>query len=147
MSSQTWLTQEAADRLRAELENDPGQIRNIVRDYIKVSDGVTPTGKSGQVLVDLKSTAMANGFDLNKIFTPQQIEGFLKKVDLGESVDTIKQQIRNIAKVGMPQNPKTPKPQNPIDFSRLFIVKLCRSSPKQIRKLISPRSRQTNFKS
>jgi len=86
------------------IENDPGQIRNIVRDYIKVSDGVTPTGKSGQVLVDLKSTAMANGFDLNKIFSPQQIEGFLKKVDLGESVDTIKQQIRNIAKVGMPQN-------------------------------------------
>jgi hypothetical protein len=86
------------------IENDPGQIRNIVRDYIKVSDGVAPTGKSGQVLVDLKSTAMANGFDLNKIFSPQQIEGFLKKVDLGESIDTIKQQIRNIAKIGMPQN-------------------------------------------
>jgi len=86
------------------IENDPAQIRNIVRGYIKVSDGTTPTGKSGQVLVDLKSTAMANGFDLNKIFTPQQIEGFLRKVDLGEDVDTIKQQIRNIAKIGMPQN-------------------------------------------
>lgn len=85
------------------IENDPGQIRNIVREYISVSGGVGPTGKSGEALADLRSTAMANGFDLNKIFTPQQIEGFLKKIDLGESIDTIKQQIRSIAKIGMPQ--------------------------------------------
>lgn len=85
------------------IEDDPAQIRNIVREYISVVGGTGPTGKSGEVLTDLRSTAMANGFDLNKIFTPQQIEGFLKKIDLGESVDTIKQQIRSIAKIGMPQ--------------------------------------------
>lgn len=85
------------------IENDPAQIRNIVREYISVSGGMGPTGKAGEALADLKSTAMANGFDLNKIFTPQQIEGFLKKIDLGESIDSIKQQIRNIAKIGMPQ--------------------------------------------
>lgn len=85
------------------IENDAAQIRNLVREYISVSDGMGPTGESGKVLADLRTTAMANGFDLNKIFTPQQIEGFLKKIDLGESVDTIKQQIRSIAKIGMPQ--------------------------------------------
>lgn len=85
------------------VEDDPAQIRNLVREYISVVGETGPTGKSGEALADLKSTAMANGFDLNKIFTPQQIEGFLKKIDLGESVDTIKQQIRSIAKIGMPQ--------------------------------------------
>jgi hypothetical protein len=65
--------------------------------------GQGATGKAGEQLAELQKTAAANGLDLQKNFGPQ-LPTWLASINKGESVDTFKSMIRNVAKIGMPQN-------------------------------------------
>jgi hypothetical protein len=63
------------------------------------------TGKAATAIADLSATAAANGLDLNKTFGGK-IGEWLKSINQGEPIDNIKQQIREVAKIGMPDNVK-----------------------------------------
>ncbi len=69
----------------------------------------TKTGKykgtAGTVIADLQVTASANGLDLKGNFG-DQISGWLTAIANGEQVDNIKQQIRDVAKLGQPDSIK-----------------------------------------
>jgi hypothetical protein len=65
--------------------------------------GQGATGKAGEQLAELQKTAAANGLDLQKNFGPQ-LPTWLSSINKGESVDTFKKMIRDVAKIGMPQN-------------------------------------------
>jgi hypothetical protein len=60
-------------------------------------------GKAGEQLDDLQRVAAANGLDLQKSFG-SQLPTWLASINKGESIDTYKKMIRNVAKIGMPQN-------------------------------------------
>ena len=60
------------------------------------------SGEAGVDLADLKATATANGIDLEKQFGTS-LQGWLKNLAQGESVDTYKQIIRNTARIGLPE--------------------------------------------
>ena len=81
------------------IENDPVQLRNLVRGSI----GATGKGQAGDNYAVLQQVAAANGLDLDKTFG-SNIDEWLQKIDKGESIDTYKRLIRNTAKIGMPQN-------------------------------------------
>jgi hypothetical protein len=60
-------------------------------------------GKAGEQLADLQAVAAANGLDLQKAFGTQ-LPTWLASINKGESIDTFKKMIRDVAKIGMPQN-------------------------------------------
>ena len=60
-------------------------------------------GKAGEQLADLQKIAAANGLDLQKAFG-NQLPTWLASINKGESIETFKKQIRDVAKIGMPQN-------------------------------------------
>jgi len=60
-------------------------------------------GKAGEQLADLQKIASANGLDLQKAFGTQ-LPIWLASINKGESIETFKKQIRDVAKIGMPQN-------------------------------------------
>jgi hypothetical protein len=60
-------------------------------------------GKAGEQLADLQKIAAANGLDLQKAFGTQ-LPTWLASINKGESIETFKKQIRDVAKIGMPQN-------------------------------------------
>ena len=60
-------------------------------------------GKAGEALTDLQKVATANGLDLQKAFGTQ-LPSWFEAIDKGESIETYKKMIRNVAKIGMPQN-------------------------------------------
>lgn len=63
------------------------------------------SGTAGTTIADLQATAMANGLDLQKNFG-NQIPGWLTAINNGEQISNIKQQIRDIAKLGQPDSVK-----------------------------------------
>lgn len=63
------------------------------------------TGNAGTIFADLQKTAAANGLDLQGNFG-NQISGWLTAIAKGEDVDNIKQQIREVAKLGQPDSIK-----------------------------------------
>ena len=60
-------------------------------------------GKAGEQLADLQKVAAANGLDLQKAFGTQ-LPTWFASINKGESIETYKKQIRDVAKIGMPQN-------------------------------------------
>ena len=60
-------------------------------------------GKAGEQLADLQKIASANGLDLQKAFGTQ-LPTWLASINKGESLETYKKIIRDVAKIGMPQN-------------------------------------------
>ena len=60
-------------------------------------------GKAGEQLAELQKVAAANGLDLQKAFGTQ-LPTWLASINKGESVETYKKMIRDVAKIGMPQN-------------------------------------------
>ncbi len=60
-------------------------------------------GKAGEQLADLQAVAAANGLDLQKAFGTQ-LPSWFAAINKGESIDTYKKMIRDVAKIGMPQN-------------------------------------------
>lgn len=81
------------------IENDPVQLRNLVRGKI----GATGKGEAGNNYTKLKAVAVANGLDLDKTFGAS-LDEWLQNIDKGESIETYKRLIRGAAKIGMPQN-------------------------------------------
>ena len=70
----------------------------------KFKFGVTGAkGKAGEQLADLQKVAAANGLDLQKAFGTQ-LPTWFASINKGESIETYKKQIRDVAKIGMPQN-------------------------------------------
>lgn len=84
------------------LENDALAIRDYVKANIKYQPGKILSGKAGKDLADLKTTALANGLDLDKAFGGS-LQGWLQKLASGESIETYKNLIRQAAKTGMPE--------------------------------------------
>ncbi len=60
-------------------------------------------GKAGEQLADLQKVAAANGLDLQKAFGTQ-LSTWFASINKGESIETYKKMIRDVAKIGMPQN-------------------------------------------
>lgn len=81
-------------------EGDAATIRSMLRGKIALTDG-TVGGRAGNNLTELKKTAAANGLDLTKAFGGQ-VQNWLQSIEGGESIDTYKQIIRNVAKLGLP---------------------------------------------
>ena len=73
-----------------------------IRNKITYKPGQILSGEAGVDLADLKATATANGIDLEKQFGTS-LQGWLKNLAQGESVDTYKQIIRNTARIGLPE--------------------------------------------
>jgi hypothetical protein len=99
------LTDDEARSLSQQLydngqDADNATIRSMLRGKITVGEGVLG-GKAGNNLTELKKTAAANGLDLTKAFGGQ-IQNWLQSIEQGESIDTFKQVIRNVAKLGLP---------------------------------------------
>lgn len=85
------------------IESNPSLVRKLIRETIKVEPGLEPGGEAGKNLAELKRTAAANGLDLDKNFGTE-VQTWLRSINEGESIDTFKKAIRDVAKVGMPQN-------------------------------------------
>lgn len=81
-------------------EGDAATIRTMLRGKIAVGEGMVG-GRAGNNLTELKKTAAANGLDLTKAFGGQ-VQNWLQNIEGGESIDTYKQIIRNVAKLGLP---------------------------------------------
>jgi hypothetical protein len=81
---------------------DVATVRSLLRGKIVLGqDGVTG-GRAGKNLQELTQTAKANGLDLAKAFGGQ-VQNWIQNIEQGESVDTYKQIIRNVAKLGLPE--------------------------------------------
>lgn len=73
--------------------------------FADLAGGVTAKGAAGQVadaLDSLRGTARANGFNLERDFG-NQIDGWLRRISAGESVDDFARLIRAQAKLGLPE--------------------------------------------
>ena len=81
-------------------EADAATIRTMLRGKIAVGEGMLG-GRAGNNLTELKKTAAANGLDLTKAFGGQ-VQNWLQNIEGGESLETYKQIIRNVAKLGLP---------------------------------------------
>lgn len=84
------------------IEDKPTLVRKLIRDTIKVEPGQRPGGIAGRNLQELKTTAAANGIDLNRVFG-SELQDWLRKLNAGEDIETYKQTIRDVAKIGLPE--------------------------------------------
>lgn len=82
-------------------EADIATVRSLLRGKIVVGKDGVLGGRAGKNLAELTKTAKANGLDLNKAFGGQ-VQNWLQSIEQGESVDTYKQIIRSVAKLGLP---------------------------------------------
>lgn len=82
-------------------EADAATVRSLLRGKIVVGKDGVVGGRAGKNLADLVKTAKANGLDLNKAFG-SQVQNWIQNIEQGESVDTYKQIIRSVAKLGLP---------------------------------------------
>jgi len=80
---------------------DIATVRSLLRGKIVVGKDGALGGRAGKNLAELTKTAKANGLDLNKAFGGQ-VQNWLQSIEQGESVDTYKQIIRSVAKLGLP---------------------------------------------
>lgn len=80
---------------------DIATVRSLLRGKIVVGKDGVLGGRAGKNLAELTKTAKANGLDLNKAFGGQ-VQNWLQSIEQGESVDTYKQIIRSVAKLGLP---------------------------------------------
>jgi hypothetical protein len=83
------------------IENDTATIRSMLRSKITVGGEGVLGGRAGSNLTELQKTARANGLDLNKAFGGQ-VQSWLQRIEQGEDIDTFKQTIRGVAKLGLP---------------------------------------------
>lgn len=74
----------------------------ILDDLIGGVSAKSAAGTAGNALDDLRATARANGFNLDKDFG-NQINGWLQDISRGASVDDFKRLIRQQAKLGLPE--------------------------------------------
>lgn len=82
-------------------ENDDNIIKKELSYLVNYKPGTTLGGETGVDLTELRKTAEANGFDLDKDFGAS-INTWLQRLAVGESVETFKNVIRSQAKLGLP---------------------------------------------
>lgn len=73
--------------------------------FAELGEGVTAKGAAGEVadaLGALRNVARNNGFNLDRDFAGQ-IDGWLRRISAGESVDDFARLIRQQAKLGLPE--------------------------------------------
>ena len=83
-------------------ENDRATVLSMLRGNILVGKDGVLGGRAGENLAKLQKAAKANGLDLNKAFGAE-VQNWIQNIEAGESVDTYKQIIRNVAKLGLPE--------------------------------------------
>jgi hypothetical protein len=93
------LAQEAYDK---GLDRERSSFNAFIDSKFKFS-ATGAKGKAGEQLADLQAVAAANGLDLQKAFGTQ-LPSWFAAINKGESIDTYKKMIRDVAKIGMPQN-------------------------------------------
>jgi hypothetical protein len=74
----------------------------ILDDLIGGVSGKTAAGVAANALDDLRTTARANGFNLDRDFG-NQVDGWLQRISRGEDVNDFKRLIRQQAKLGLPE--------------------------------------------
>lgn len=93
----------AKEALDTAIDKDANTLYSFIDNKLKFTG---PEGKykgiAGQNVDDLAKVAMANGIDLQKAFGSQLPE-WLSAINKGESIDTYKRIIRDVAKIGMPE--------------------------------------------
>ena len=80
--------------------------KNTLNSFIDSKFKFTVAGAKGEAaksLANLTKIAAANGLDLQKAFG-SKLPDWLAAINKGESIDTFAKQIREVAKIGMPQN-------------------------------------------
>jgi hypothetical protein len=82
-------------------EADPNIIKKELSYLISYKPGTALGGEAGVDLTELRKTAAANGFDLDKDFG-SSVTTWLQRLAVGESVETFKNVIRSQAKLGLP---------------------------------------------
>jgi hypothetical protein len=82
-------------------DKDENIITKELSYLINYKPGTALGGASGTQLQELRKTAAANGFDLDKDFG-DSINTWLQRLAVGESVETFKNVIRSQAKLGLP---------------------------------------------
>lgn len=82
-------------------DKDANIINKELSYLISYKPGTALGGAAGTQLTDLRKTAAANGFDLDKDFS-SSINTWLQRLAVGESVETFKNVIRSQAKLGLP---------------------------------------------
>jgi hypothetical protein len=95
----TALAQEAYDK---GLDRERNSFNAFLDSKFKFS-ATAAKGKAGEQLADLQKVASANGLDLQKAFGTQ-LPNWFASINKGESIETYKKMIRDVAKIGMPQN-------------------------------------------
>lgn len=93
------LAQEAYDK---GLDRERNSFNAFLDQKFKFS-ATAAKGKAGEQLADLQKVAAANGLDLQKAFGTQ-LPTWFASINKGESIETYKKMIRDVAKIGMPQN-------------------------------------------
>lgn len=101
------VTPEDLDAIAAEvydraIEDKPSLVRKLIREVAKFDPAEKLGGTAGRNLQELKSTAAANGLDLNRVFG-SDVQNWLSKINAGEDIETFKQTIRDVAKIGLPE--------------------------------------------
>ena len=74
----------------------------ILDDLIGGVSGKSAAGLAANALDDLRTTARANGFNLDRDFG-NQVDGWLQRISRGEDVNDFKRLIRQQAKLGLPE--------------------------------------------
>jgi len=82
-------------------EADENIIKKELSYLLNYKPGTILGGAAGADLTELRKTAKANGFDLDKDFA-SSINTWLQRLAVGESVETFKNVIRSQAKLGLP---------------------------------------------
>jgi hypothetical protein len=83
-------------------ENSEALVAAKIRNKITYKPGQILSGQAGVNLAALKTTAAANGVDLEKEFS-DELQGWVQQLAQGESVEKFKQIIRSKAKLGLPE--------------------------------------------
>ena len=108
------LAQEAYDK---GLDRERNSFNTFLDSKFKFS-ATAAKGKAGEALTDLQQVATANGLDLQKAFGTQ-LPSWFESINKGESIETYKKMIRNVAKIGMPQNIAT-MIDNGVDLDAIY---------------------------
>jgi hypothetical protein len=77
-------------------------VDGLIRAKFRYAPGTAIGGFAGNNLAALKQTAAANGLDLDKAFTSSEVQSWLSNILQGESIETYKRRIRQVAGAGLP---------------------------------------------
>lgn len=77
-------------------------VDGLIRAKFRYAPGVAIGGFAGNNLAALQQTAEANGLELDKSFTQSEIQSWLSNILQGESIETYKRRIRQVAGRGLP---------------------------------------------